>query len=350
MKTLRVGILGAKGYAAGEAIRLLAGHPRAEIACLMARVDSPEPIARYFPALRGLVPDIEPMDLASLAGRCDAVVLGLPHTTSQEYAPALVEAGACVVDLSADFRFDSVAAFERTYKVAHKAPALNGRFPYALPELFGDEIAGAPGLACPGCYPTATLLGLGPLARRPDRFDLDRVVVNALSGVSGAGRKSEERYSFVECAETVSAYSVGGHRHRPEIEEKLERLSGGSHRIVFTTHLLPIRRGMLATTTVPLKPGEETSGAELQSIFEEAYRGRPFVRVLPPGEQPAIAAVQGTNFCDLAVVYDAHARTAIVVTAIDNLTKGAAGQAIQAMNLRFGLEETAGLIPSGGRG
>ncbi len=339
----RIGIIGAKGYAAGEALRWLLRHPQVQVASLMARVESPEPVEKYFPSLRGRSPvPIEPMDLKSLATRCDAVFLSLPHTTSQEFAPALVEAGVKVIDLSADFRFDSVATFEQTYAVKHLAPELNAKFPYALPELFGNEIPGAVGLACPGCYPTTTILGIAPLMKRAELFDLDHIVVNALSGVSGAGRKAEERYSFVECNETVAAYSVGKHRHRPEIEEKLARLAGREIKMTFTTHLMPMNRGILATSTVPLK--SKLSTDEAQKLFGEFYAGKPFVRVLPAGQTPQTADVAYTNFCDIGVTVDTHSGVLIVVAATDNLGKGAASQAIQAMNVLYGWDETTGLF------
>ncbi len=341
---IRVGIIGAKAYTAGEALRWLAGHPEAEIACLMARVEKPEPIGRYFPALRGLVAaPIEPLDLSALARRCDAVILSLPHTTAQDYAKPLVQAGVKVVDLSADFRFDDVATFEATYGVKHLAPELNAKFPYALPELFGGEIPGAAGLACPGCYPTTTLLGLAPLMKRGAEFDLDRIVVNAMSGVSGAGRKTEEQYLFVECNESATAYGVGKHRHRPEIEEKLARLAGRKIKITFTPHLVPMNRGILATSTIPLlKP---TTAEAIHAIYRDFYSGRPFVRLLEMGQIPSTGAVAFTNFCDVGLTLDAYSNVLIVVSATDNLAKGAASQAIQAMNILFGLPETLGLLP-----
>jgi N-acetyl-gamma-glutamyl-phosphate reductase len=344
---IRVGILGAKGYAAGETLRWLLGHPEVEVTALMARVDAPEPIEVFFPVFRQAAPPIEPIDLDALADRCDAVYLSLPHTTSQQYAPALIRAGVKVIDLSADFRFDSVEAFERTYGVQHLAPELNAKLPYALPELFGAEIPGAPGLACPGCYPTATILGLAPLMAHPERFDLDRIVVNAFSGVSGAGRKAEERYSFVECNESAAAYSVGNHRHRPEIEEKLARLAGRPLRLAFTTHLIPMNRGILATSVVPIR-GEVGIG-EIESTYHDFYAAASFVRLHPPGKTPATADVFMTNYCDVGFALDSHAGVLIVISALDNLVKGAGGQAVQAMNLLYGLPETLGLIPQSAR-
>lgn len=345
---IRAGILGAKGYASGEALRWLLGHPEVKVASLMGRVEKPEPVTSYFPWARGLVDlPVEPMNLDQLASACDAVFLGLPHTAAQEYAQMLLDNGVKVIDLSADFRFDSVALYEKIYGVRHLAPQLVNKFPYALPELFAAEIPGAPGLACPGCYPTATLLGLAPLTRYEEAFDLDFVVVNALSGVSGAGRKVEPAYLFAEVNESVSAYSVGKHRHRPEIEEKLAKLTGREIRITFTTHLLPVTRGILATSTVPLL--QKWTADELHAIYKEFYRDRPFVRVLPKGEFPTIAGVAMTNFCDIGVTVDTHSGVVIVISAIDNLAKGAASQAVQGMNILYGLPETLGLLPESTR-
>ena len=345
---IRTGILGARGYSAGEALRWLVGHPEVELTCLMARVEEPEPVANSFAELRGLVEiPIAPIDLDVLAEKCDAVFLAVPHTTALEFAPRLVEAGIKVIDLSADFRFDAVATYEATYGFKHTDPELNARFAYALPALFADEIPGAAGLACPGCYPTASLLALAPLMSRPDEFDVERIVIDALSGVSGAGRKVDAAYLFVECNESARAYGVAGHRHRPEIEEKLGRLAEREIKVTFTPHLIPMNRGILATSTIALRR-ETTTDAALE-IYREYYAGRSFVRVLPPGRMPATADVAHTNFCDLGVQVDAHSGVLIVSAAIDNLAKGASSQAIQAMNLLYGLPETLGLLPGSTR-
>ena len=277
-----------------------------------------------------------------LAARCDVAFLALPHTVAQEYMPALLEKGLKVVDLSADFRFDSVALYEKTYKVTHLAPALNAEIPYALPELYRERIPGRQALAAPGCYTTTSILALAPLMTRPETLDLDHIIINALSGVTGAGRKPGDAYHFPECNESVMAYGVGKHRHRPEIEEKLSGLAGREIRLTFTPHLVPMNRGILATCTVPLRGAVETK--EAHAWFEAFYQGEPFVRVLPEGQTPAINGVVGTNFCDLGVVADAHSRALIVVSCTDNLLKGASGQAVQAMNALFGLPEPMGLI------
>lgn len=340
---IRVGILGAKGYTAGELMRLLAFHPEAQLSCLMARVDVAESIEHYFPFLRGQVKmPIEPIDVKSLAERCDVVFLALPHTAAQAYMAGLIESGLRVIDLSADFRFDSVGLFEATYAVVHQAPELNSKIPYGLPELFRSELAGPQAIANPGCYTTASILALAPLMHHPDDLELDHIVINAMSGVTGAGRKPTDNTHFPECNEAVSAYGVGKHRHRPEIEEKLSKVAGWPVALTFTPHLVPINRGILATCTIPMRRAIET--AEAHAWYTEAYGSEPFIRVLAPGSVPTSAATYMTNFVDIGVVADKHSETLIVISSIDNLTKGASGQAVQNMNIMFGLPETMGLI------
>jgi N-acetyl-gamma-glutamyl-phosphate reductase len=343
---IRVGILGAKGYTAGELMRLLAGHAQATTACLMARVDGPEPVEHYFPSLRGQVKvPIEPIDPAALADRCDAVFLAMPHTVAQEYAPALIAKGIKVVDLSADFRFESVELYEKTYKVKHLAPELNAKIPYGLPELWRESLRGAPGIANPGCHTITAILGLAPLMKHGDILDLDRIAISSLTGISGGGRKPTDRFHFPECNESCQAYGVAGHRHRPEIEEQLGRLAGRALHLVFTPILVPMNRGILSCSTVPLRPGASLATAQALDWFRDIYRAEPFVRVLPEGEVPATAAVAMTNFCDIGVMVDHAAATLLVFSATDNLVKGASGQAMQNMNLLFGLPETMGILP-----
>lgn len=342
---IKVGILGARGYTAYELMRLLVNHPQARLACLMARGEEPEPVENYFPSLRGLVETpVEPLDLEAMARRCDVVFLALPHTIAQEYAPKLLEAGVKLVDLSADFRFSDVELYEATYKVKHLAPELNATFPYGLPELFMDEIQGSRAVANPGCYTTTAILTLAPFMAWSDCLDLNRIVINALSGVSGAGVKPSPATHFPECNESVNAYGIASHRHRPEIEESLSRLANRSIKLVFTPHLIPINRGILATCTIPMTQPIET--AEAHARLMEFYAGKPFVRVLPAGQTPKTAAVFMSNFIDIGVVADTHAGQLIAIGAIDNLTKGASGQAIQNMNIICGLPETMGLLPA----
>ena len=345
---IKVGILGAKGFASGEAIRLLLGHPEFEIGVLMGRVDAPEPVANYFPELRDAGDyQIVPMDLDALAADSDIIILGLPHMTAAEYAGQLSGAGVKLVDLSSDFRFDSLELYEKTYGLKHVEPKLLGKFAYALPELFGDAIPGAGGLACPGCYPTAALLGLAPLTRKAGSFDFETIVIDALTGVTGAGRKVVEENMFTQCHESLNPYAVGGHRHRPEIEEKLGSIGGCKVAITFTAHLVPINRGILSTATVRVR--EDVTAKELRDLYIDFYKDAPFVRLLPEGEWPSTAAVERSNYCDIAVTLDQRGDAVIINSTIDNLTKGTSGQAIQSMNLWYGFPETLGLLPSTGR-
>lgn len=340
---IRVGILGAKGYTAGELMRLLLDHPEARLEALMARVDEPEPVERYFPSLRGRVTQpIEPIDADALAARCDAVFLAMPHTVAQEYAPALIERGVRVIDLSADFRFESVELYETTYKVRHLAPELNARIPYGLPELWREQLKGSPAIANPGCHTITAILGLAPLMKHGDVLDLDRITINSMTGVSGGGRKPTDAFHFPECNESLKTYGVASHRHRPEIEEQLGRLRGKPLRVVFTPVLVPMTRGILSCSTVPML--QDVTTDEALAWYHETYGDEPFVRVLPKGEVPATAAVTLSNFCDIGVVADPHARALLVFSATDNLVKGASGQALQNMNLLFNLPETMGFM------
>ncbi len=345
---IRVGILGARGYTAGEALRLLVNHPEVELTCLMARGEQPEPVAVSFPSLRGMIDlDVEPTDAEAMAARCDVVFFCLPHTTAQEFAPVFLNAGVRIIDGSADFRLDSIEEYERTYKVKHLAPELNDRFPYALPELFADDLKGAQAAACPGCYPTAAILALAPLMGAGDLFEYERVIIDAMTGVSGAGKSLNPDFLFVECNESIRPYNVGKHRHRPEIVEKLSRVAGHPIRVTFTPHLVPISRGILATSTVRTKA--PVTLEQLHERYRAFYEGKPFIRLLPAGELPNTGAVEKSNFCDIGVTVDEAAGNVIINSAIDNLTKGSTGQGVQVMNLMFGLPETLGLLPSSER-
>lgn len=342
---IRVGILGAKGYTAGELMRMLAGHPEAKVVALMARVEALEPVEKYFPSLRGQVAvAIEPIDAAKLAESCDAVFLALPHTVAQEYAPALIEKGIKVIDLSADFRFDSVELYETTYKVKHLAPELNGSIPYGMPELYRAKIKEAQAVANPGCHTSAAILALAPLMKRGDVLDLDRISIDSLTGVSGGGRAPSEKFHFPEANESVQAYSVPNHRHRPEIEEQLSAIAGRAIKLSFTAILVPMNRGILSCIAVPMKKAIST-GQALEWL-RTAYLGEPFVRVMPEGTMPSTAGVFMTNFCDIGAAADPHSGMLLVFSALDNLVKGASGQAIQNMNVLFGLDETLGLLHS----
>ena len=344
MHTVPTAVVGASGYSGLELTRLLSRHPRARLAALHsdrwsgeaagARVPLPEPAAslRY----RAL------SEAAAL--EADLAFLATPAEVSLDLAPRLCARGVRVVDLSGAFRLADPAAYPAWYGFEHTAPALLAEAVYALPELSRARLAGARLVVSPGCYATATALALAPLVRS-GLVSREGIAVAAMSGVSGAGRKSSEDYSFCEVDEDLRAYRLGRHQHVPEIEQAVARFAGACGPISFTPHLVPLRRGILATCALRLAQG--ASAKDLQAAYREAYGGEPFVRVLPP-EQVTVKDVVRTNRCHLGVAVDPRAGAAVAVSAIDNLVKGAAGQAVQAMNVALGLDETLGLDLLGG--
>jgi N-acetyl-gamma-glutamyl-phosphate reductase len=338
---IRVAIAGASGYTGVELLRLLLRHAGVKISAVTSESYEGKSVSAVFPGLTGHVEfafqRLEPRGLASVA---EVVFLALPHTTSAATAATLLEAGCRVIDLSADFRLKDPRVYQRWYKVAHPVPALLSEAVYGLPEMYRDAIRQARLVAVPGCYPTGALLGLAPVVRQGD-IDLDSIIVNAASGISGAGRKLDLPLHFSEANENVKAYAVASHRHTPEMEQELSRLTGREVAVSFTPHLVPMTRGILSTiyarTVSPMEP------EGLHHLFQQAYKGEPFVRVLPFGSFPETKQVWGSNYCDIGVAMDQRTRRAIIITAIDNLVKGAAGQAVQAMNVMMGFDETLGL-------
>ncbi len=337
---IKVAIAGASGYTGGELIRLLAGHPQVEISCLTARQNAGEEIAALFPSLRERIALVcEPTEPELIAAKADFVFTALPHQSAMDVVPQLLRAGLRVVDLSADYRLKDVAVYRQWYQ-EHTSPELLGEAVYGLPELFREEVGAARLIANPGCYPTSVALALAPLLKE-GLIDPASVVVDSKSGTSGAGRSAKVDSLFCEVNEGFKAYGLPRHRHTPEIEQTLSRLAGREVVINFTPHLLPVNRGILSTCYAALKRPAAT--AKLLQVFADHYRDEPFVRVLPEGSLPNIAFVRGSNFCDLGLVSDPRTGRVIVVSAIDNLVKGAAGQAVQNMNLMLGFDETAGL-------
>lgn len=337
----RVVVLGATGYAGIDLVRLLVGHPRAALVAVHSETFAGRPLADIYPGLLGLV------DLAcralppeEVAAEAEVAFLALPHKASMEAAARLDALGVKVLDLSADLRFRDPAVYEAWYQVPHTQPGLSRRAVYGLPELHRDAIRAARVVAVPGCYPTGALLGLVPLVRR-GLLDLDTLVIDAISGASGAGRKATQDLHFAELNENLRAYGVAGHRHTPEIEQELAALAGRPVTVTFTPHLAPVSRGILTTITARLRAGA-TEG-ELTAAFEADYKGEPFVRLLGGARLPETKAVQGSNACHIGVRVDRRAGRAIIVTALDNLVKGAGGQAVQAFNLLGGHPEDAGL-------
>ena len=336
---VRIGILGASGYTGAELLRLLRYHPHVAIAALSADRQAGKPIGAVFPHLAGEdLPDlvtIGEVDWSAL----DLVFCGLPHGTTQEVIAGLPR-HLKVIDLSADFRLTDIATYAEWYGHEHRAPELQREAVYGLTEIERERIRQARLIAVPGCYPTAAQLPLIPLLRA-QLIDPDDIIIDAKSGVSGAGRAAREGSLFCEVSEGIQAYGVAGHRHAPEIEQGLSLAAGRKLVVNFTPHLMPMNRGILSTIYVRLAPGA-TIG-DLRAVLEGAYRDEPFVRVLPEGSLPATRHVRATNLCLIGLSRDRLANRAILVSAIDNLVKGASGQAIQNMNAMVGLPETTAL-------
>jgi len=334
---IKVGIVGGTGYTGIELLRILARHPQAELSVVTSRKEAGVPVAKLFPSLRGAVSlefsDPSKRDL----GRCDVVFFATPNTVAMSEARTLVEAGVRVVDLSADFRIRAVTEWEKWYKVKHAAPELVSQAVYGLPEVHRAKIKGARLVANPGCYPTAVQLGLLPLVEA-GAVDLDHLIADAKSGVSGAGRKTEEHLLFSEAADNFKAYGVAGHRHFPEILQELEAAAGRSIGLTFVPHLTPMIRGIYATLYARI-----TKDIDFQRLFEERYRGEPFVDVLPAGSEPDTRSVRAANVCRIAVHRPHGGDMLVVISVIDNLVKGASGQAVQNMNIMYGFEENSGL-------
>lgn len=340
---IKTGIVGATGYTGAELLRLLSAHPEVEIAWVTSRAEAGRRVDAFFPGLRGHVnlefgaPDAE------ILSACDAVFFATPTGTAMQSAPALLESGVRVIDLSADFRLKDAAVWERWYGRPHACPDLLEEAVYGLPEINRAAIRAARLVANPGCYPTAVILGFLPLLES-GLVDAEHLIANAASGVSGAGRKAAEHLLLAEAGDNLAAYAVPGHRHRPEIALTLAAAAGGDVGLTFVPHLAPMIRGLHATLHARLKEkNEKIGGADLQAVFELRYEAEPFVDVLPAGSHPQTRSVRGANVCRIAVHRPADGDTVVVLAVIDNLVKGAAGQAVQNMNLMFGLDETTGL-------
>lgn len=334
---IKVGIVGGTGYAGAELLRLLARHGDAQLTVLTSRNEAGQRADAVFPHLRG-VSDLvfSAPDVDTLAG-CQAVFFATPHGAAMRMAPALLKRGVKVLDLSADFRLKEPEQFKRWYGLDHAAPEVLAEAVYGLPELNRARIQGARLIACPGCYPTAVQLALLPLLEA-DALEPGSIVADCKSGVSGAGRELKLGSLFAEAADTVKAYGVGGHRHHPEIEQGLAAAAGTATPITFVPHLVPAVRGIHATLYANLR-----RDVDLQALFEKRYVREPFVNVQAPGTHPETRSVRGTNRCNIAVHRPGHGQRVVVLSVIDNLVKGAAGQAVQCFNLMFGLDESAGL-------
>lgn len=343
MGNIRIGVLGASGYTGADLVRLAARHPNIEIAALTANTHAGKTMGEVFPHLFMLdLPRLVEWEAVDWSG-LDAVFCGLPHGTTQEITSAVLAANPNirVIDMSADFRLRDTATYARWYGHEHRAAALQGEAVYGLTEVYRDKIRAARLIACPGCYPTAALLSLLPGAKA-GLIDAGEIIVDAKSGVSGAGRSPRQNTLFSEVGEGLSPYSVAQHRHAPEIEQEISVAAGMEVIVNFTPHLIPMSRGELCTSYVRLLGG--ATADDLRSAMAAKYRGEPFVHVAPAGVLPQTQNVRGSNYVQMAVFADRIAGRAIIVSVLDNLVKGSAGQAIQNMNIAFSLEETTGLL------
>ena len=337
----KITIVGSSGYTGGELFRILLRHPGVKVTAVTSEKSAGQPLTNIFPHLLGLTDLVcEAFDPEAVSRKADFAFLALPHVTAQEAAFHLHKKGVKVVDLSADYRLSDPAVYEKWYEHKHQYPDLLKKAVYGLPELHREKIRNASLIANHGCYPTSALLGLAPLLKGR-MADLANIVIDSKSGVSGAGRSPALAHHYPEANEGLMAYKVGNHRHIPEIEQELSLLAGNQVTISFTPHLVPMNRGILSTIYAGLS--QKTDTPILHAAFSEFYKNEAFVRLLPIGQFPNVRNTRGANFCDIGVHVDPRTNRAVIVTAIDNLVKGAAGQAVQNMNLMLGFEETEGL-------
>jgi N-acetyl-gamma-glutamyl-phosphate reductase len=337
---IKVGIVGGTGYTGVELLRLLSVHPHVELTAITSRKEDGVPVADLFPSLRGKVElAFSAPDKVNLK-QCDVVFFATPHGVAMAQAPELLAAGVKVIDLAADFRLKDQASFEQWYKIPHTCPELLEEAVYGLPELNREAIKRARLIANPGCYPTTMQLGFYPLLKH-NLVDTSSLIADAKSGVSGGGRKAEIGYLFSEASDNFKAYGVSGHRHTPETVAQLQRFTGMPVNLIFTPHLVPMIRGMHSTLYARLTSAIDNEA--LQALFEAQYKDAPFVDVMPFGSHPETRSTRGSNMLRMALHRPGNGNTVIVLVVQDNLVKGASGQAVQCMNLMFGLAESKGL-------
>jgi N-acetyl-gamma-glutamyl-phosphate reductase len=338
---INVGIIGASGYTGAELARILCNHPEVRITAATSRQNAGRPLSEIFPSLRGKVDIIcENLSPAELCKKADFFFTAVPHKTAMDLVPDLLATGKKVVDLSADFRLRNVSTYEEWYQ-PHSSSQLLGEAVYGLPELYRHAISGARLVANPGCYPTSIILGLAPLLKA-GAIVTQTIIADSKSGTSGAGRAAQTGSLFCEVHDGFRPYKVGrAHRHTPEIEQELGALAGADVHISFTPHLLPISRGILSTVYASLVPGFDRE--KIDALYHDQYQNEPFIRLLKEDSFPATQYVRGSNFCDISYKIDHVTNRIIVMSAIDNIVKGASGQAVQNMNLMQGFAETSGL-------
>lgn len=340
-QSVRAAVVGATGYGGVELVRLLLHHPQVDITAVISSSQAGTPMADVYPHLSQIVTErLDDVDVAAIRGKADVVFLATPHGVSAELAPRFLEAGLKVIDLSGDFRLKSPETYQRWYNHAPADGQLLEQAVYGLSELYADKVRGASFISNPGCYPTAATLGLIPALDR-GLIDPATIIIDAKSGVSGAGRGLKLTSHFSEVNENFFAYKINSHQHTPEIEQTLSDVAGQPVTVTFTTHLVPMTRGILCTAYATAKGGAGVN--DFLAAYRDYYKGRPFVRVRDPGKFPATKEVWGSNYCDIGIAVDERTGRATIISVIDNLVKGAAGQAIQNLNIMMGWDETIGL-------
>ncbi|MFH1201920.1 MAG: N-acetyl-gamma-glutamyl-phosphate reductase [Candidatus Omnitrophota bacterium] len=339
---LRVGILGATGYAGEELIKILLKHPKVKITYLAAKVDAPQEIAKIFPHFAGKIRLIcDSLNINTAIRLCDLIFLALPHTVSMQVAPKFLAAGKKVIDLSADYRLRDISVYKAWYNTSHKDKKNLSAAVYGLPEFYREKIKKACLVANPGCYPTAAILAIAPVVVS-EAVDLKSIIIDAKSGLTGAGRKASFDYFFSEINENVLAYKINSHQHMPEINQELTRLTRSKVKVNFIPQIVPLNRGILET--IYIKLNNDATAASLISLYRKFYKNEPFIRIKNEGELPTLKDVVSTNFCDIGIKFVKENKLMIIVSCIDNLTKGAAGQAVQNMNIMFDFGETTSLL------
>ncbi len=337
---MRVAVVGASGYTGLELVRIILRHPELELVAMTSEQRAGELVGDCFPALRGMSDlRFEAADPQSLAGRVDVAFAALPHGTAAVVVAALRKAGVVVLDISADFRLRDPQTYQQWYG-DHGAPEIFGQAVYGMPEVYRDDLRGAELVAAPGCYPTGALLPMLPFLRA-QLIETDTVFVDAKTGVSGAGRVLDDGFLFGELDGNARAYKVAAHRHTPEMKQEASLAAGESVGITFVPYLIPAVRGIVSS--VLMRPKRAVGQEEAHAILQDAYRDEPFVRVVPPGETPALQSIVGSNFCDVGVVVDPDNHAIVALSALDNLVKGSGGQAVQCLNIMNGWDERAGL-------
>lgn len=339
---IKISVVGATGYAGAELVRILSKHPEAEIVHLVSKSYAGQKMSDIYESFMNICDiKLEGMDVNKIASDSDVVFTALPHGASKEIIPAIAEKGVKIIDFSADYRYKDPEIYKQWYGTEHGSPQLLGKSVYGLCELYRNEIAGAAIIGNPGCYTTCSILALAPLVENK-LIDFKSIVIDAKSGVTGAGRSEALDYSFCECTENMKAYKIAKHRHTSEIEQELSALAGEEIVLSFTPHLIPLKRGVLATCYAELRD-KSYSAQQLIDLYKSYYKDDYFIRIYDCGKLPETHHVAGSNFVDMGLAVDERTGRVIVVSCIDNIVKGAAGQAVQNMNIMFGLPESMGI-------